>query len=162
MTSSKSIASGSSELHYLINSTVHIDFISDIDVEYSLQSTFKSDILHFSKLLNKVNKDTQRYTQVQREGNGYKTWDGKKNDYISEKDIVYSVCCLYFKEPAGMSHVYSENYLAFCPITKVDEYYLIEFPDGNKNYYKYQNGTCIWVEAHQKLYKIIFRLKEFK
>ncbi|MBC7451871.1 MAG: hypothetical protein H7259_10315, partial [Cytophagales bacterium] len=162
MTSTKTVSSDKSEIKFLIDSKVEVDFLTKIDVRYNLESIFKNNFLNISRLVNIVNKDTQTYTRLQWDGIRYQTWNKDKSEYINAQKIVYSIGCLYFKEPVGLTTLFSEKYLAFCPITKNGEYYTVSFPDGNKSIYKYQNGICVWVEAKQKLYKIIFRLKEIK
>lgn len=162
MTSSKTISADHSQIKFLIDSKVHVEFLTNIDVRYNLESTFKNNFLNISRLLNIVNKDTQTYTRILWDGIRYEIWDGEKHRYSNAQKIIYSIGCLYFKEPIGISMVFSEKYLELCPIVRNGEYYTVSFPDGNKSTYKYQNGICVWVETKQKLYKIIFRLKELK
>jgi len=160
MSSTKTISSDNTELKFKIDSKVNVDIITRVEVNYTLESTFRDNYLHFSRLINIVNSDTQNYTRLQWDGIRYNTWDGKRNKYLDDQKIIYSVGCLYFREPVGLTNLFSEKFLTFCPITKNGEYYSISFPDGSKTIYKYQNGICVWVETKQRLFKIIFRLKE--
>ena len=160
MTSSKTISPDNTEIKFIIQSKVNVAVFSKFEVDYSLESTFKNNFLQFSRLVNVINRDTENYTRVHWDGIRYNTWDRNDNKYINAQKIIFSIGCIYFKEPVGLSNLFSEKYLTFCPIIKEGDYYVASFPDGNKTVYKYQNGICVWAESRQKLFKIVFRLKE--
>jgi hypothetical protein len=149
-------------VQFVIDSKVDINIIASYNIQYKLESNYKLNELTTSNYATKVNGDTQSYATVRWDGAKYIGWDGKKNSTVSTIKIIHSIGNLYYKEPIGLTEIFSEKFMAFCPIVKNGEYYTISFPDGKSSTYKYQNGICVWVESKQKLYKIVFRLKEIK
>jgi len=150
------------ETNFVIDSKVNVNVITDYDIQFKLESGYKNGSLANANYFTKVNGDTQSLSSVKWDGTQYWGWDGKKKTTLGSDKIMQSIGNLYFKEPVGLTQLFSEKYLAFCPITKAGEYYTVSFPDGKSTIYKYQNGICVWAESKQKLYKIVFRLKEIK
>ncbi len=150
------------ETSFVIDSKVNVSVITDYDIQFKLESVFQNGSLAKANYFTKVNGDTQSLSSVNWDGRQYIGWDGKKNSNLGTTKIFQSIGNLYYKEPVGLTQLFSEKYLAFCSITKAGEYYTVSFPDGKSTIYKYQNGICIWAESRQKLYKIVFRLKEIK
>jgi len=161
MTCSKNTLADQS-VSYTIDSKVNINIITSYDIQFKQESSFKNGSLLKSNYFTKVNGDTQSFSRLNWDGTRYIGWDGKKNSVIDTNKIGHSIGNLYFKEPVGSAKIFSEKYLTICPITKSGEYYTIRFPDDKATCYKYQNGICVWAESKQKLYKIVFRLKEIK
>jgi len=150
------------EINFIIDSKVNVNVITEYDIQFKLGSVYKNGSLINSNYFTKVNGDTQSLSSVKWDGTQYWGWDGKKKTSLGSDKIMQSISNLYYKEPVGLTQLFSEKYLAFCPITKSGEYYTVSFPDGKSTVYKFQNGICIWAESKQKLYKIVFRLKEIK
>ncbi len=162
MTCTKNSAADQGTVNYIIDSKVNVNIITSYEIQFKMESFFKNGSLLKSNYFTKVNGDTQSYSNLNWDGSKYVGWDGKKNSIIDTDKITHSIANLYFKEPVGITTIFSEKYLALCPIIKSGEYYAITFPDDKSTFYKYQNGICIWAESKQKLYKIVFRLKEIK
>lgn len=150
------------DVNFVIDSKVNINIITAYDIQFKLESAYKNGALINANYFTKVNGDTQSLSSVKWNGNQYIGWDGKESSNLGSTRIMQSIANLYYKEPVGLTQLFSEKYLAFCPITKSGEYYTVSFPDGKSTIYKYQNGICVWAESKQKLYKIVFRLKEIK
>lgn len=151
-----------SDINFIIDSKVNVNVVTAYDIQFKLESFFKNGALVNANYFTKVNGDTQSLSTLKWDGNQYIGWDGKKNSSLGSVKIIQSIGNLYYNEPIGLTQLFSEKYLAFCPITKSGEYYTVSFPDGKSTIYKYQNGICVWAESRQKLYKIVFRLKEIK
>lgn len=151
-----------SDINFVIDSKVNINVITAYDIQFKLESAYKNGALINANYFTKVNGDTQSLSSVKWNGNQYIGWDGKESSNLGSIKIMQSIGNLYYKEPIGLTQLFSEKYLAFCPITKNGDYYVVSFPDGKSTIYKYQNGICVWAESKQKLYKIVFRLKEIK
>jgi hypothetical protein len=88
----------------------------------------------------------------------------KKENSVKQvklSNITYNQLCLYFFEPVNISEVYSDSYEQNLLIEKKEnQFYVIEFPDGNKNSYYYNNGVCSKVKVEQSLFTIEFILSE--
>lgn len=99
-------------------------------VEYSVE-TFKDGNLHSS---SKGTKEGGMYRFVE---------DGDQSE--QKGDIRYSGAMLYFKEPKGISTVFSEIHAKDKPVEKIGEghYKLIDPSTGHSNQYFYRNGVLI-------------------
>ena len=162
MTCSKTISSVDPSItNYLLDSKVIINIITTYTIQFNSNTSYKYNDLYKANYATKVNGDTQSFSTINWDGSKYLGWDGTNNKVISEK-ITLSIGNLYFKKPVGVTQLFSEKYMEMCPIIHTGEYYTVTFPDGITTTYKYQNGICIWVESKQKLYKLVFRLKEIK
>ena len=163
MTCSKSpSATDPTITNYVIDSKVIINIITTYTIQFNSSSSYKYNDLYRANYATKVNGDTQSFSTVKWDGSRYLGWDGTNNNVITSEKITQSIGNLYYKEPVGLTQLFSEKYMAMCPISHVGEYYTVSFPDGKTTIYKYQNGICIWAESKQKLYKIVFRLREIK
>lgn len=86
-----------------------------------------------------------------RERNGVK-------DQIKNTNITICVVDLYFKEPIGVTQVFSNMSTQMLPLTRIDKgkYQLIT-PDNNKSIYSYIDGKLVSVEADTFLGKVFSR-----
>lgn len=148
--------------NYIVNSKVVVNMINTYTIQLNSLSTYKNTDLFYANYSTKVNGDTQSFCTINWDGSRYAGWDGDENIVIESQKINYSIGNIYYKEPLSQTQIFSEKYMEMCPISKLGDYYMVSFPDGKSTLYKYQNGICVWAEVRQKLYKIIFRLKEIK
>ncbi|WP_018344840.1 DUF6134 family protein [Cytophaga aurantiaca] len=148
--------------NYVIDSKVVFNIVTSYTIQFNLSSSYKHNDLYKSNYATKVNGDTQSFSTVNWDGSRYMGWDGTNNNVITSDKITQSIANLYYKEPVGLTQLFSEKFMAMCPIVKTGDYYYVTFPDGKTTTYKYQNGICVWAESKQKLYRIVFRLKEIK
>lgn len=148
--------------NYVIESKVVINIVTTYTIQFNSSSSYKYNDLYKANYATKVNGDTQSFSIVNWDGSKYLGWDGTNNNVITSEKITQSIGNIYYNEPVGLTQLFSEKYMAMCPIVKVGEYYTVSFPDGKATIYKYQNGICVWAESKQKLYKIVFRLREIK
>lgn len=149
-------------INFNIDSKVQVNIITNYDIQFRSESSYKKGELLKANYFTKVNGDTQSFSNINWDGSKYVGWDGKTHSDIGSTKITQSIGNLYYKEPAGITQLFSEKYMAFCPVAKTGDYYIVSFPDGKTTSYKYQNGICVWAESKQKLYKIVFRLAEIK
>lgn len=163
MTCTKNASSADpSIINYIIDSKVIINIVSTYTIQFNSYSAYKNNDLLKANYATKVNGDTQSFSTINWDGSKYIGWDEKNKSSVFSEKITQSIGNIYYKEPVGLTALFSEKYMAMCPISKVGDYYTISFPDGKTTMYKYQNGICIWAESKQKLYKIVFRLREIK
>jgi hypothetical protein len=151
-----------SEQRFSIESDATIKIITSINVHYHLDSKYKDNVLHYSKLINIVNGDTQKVNIIHWDGLQYLVTSKDKQIKSALYKINLSIGNFYFKEPVNIPYLYSDNFQRMCPITKKGEYYHITFPDGNTNQYKFVNGYCTYAIIQQPLAKLIFRLKSYQ
>jgi len=90
---------------------------------------------------------------------GYKLYQRERNgvkDKIRNQHITYCVVDLYFKEPLGVTKVFSNMYAQMLELKRMDngQYQLIT-PDNNNSIYSYRNGKLISIEADTLVGKVI-------
>jgi len=89
------------------------------------------------------------FNLYKRERNGVK-------DKIRNQRITYCVVDLYFKEPLGVTKVFSNMYAQMLELKSMDngQYQLIT-PDNNNSLYSYRNGKLISIEVDTPVGKVI-------
>ena len=75
---------------------------------------------------------------------------------IDVPKIEFCMVDMYFKEPKGLTQVYSSMHGDFLPVRKLSEtQYEVGFPDGNTTIYIYKRGEIDAVESNLPVGKII-------
>jgi len=89
------------------------------------------------------------FNLYQRERNGVK-------DKIRNQRITYCVVDLYFKEPLGVTKVFSNMHTQMLELKSIDngQYQLIT-PDNNNSLYSYRDGKLISIEVDTPVGKVI-------
>jgi len=90
---------------------------------------------------------------------GYKLYQRERNgvkDKIRNQRITYCVVDLYFKEPLGVTKVFSNMYAQMPELKRMDngQYQLIT-PDNNNSLYSYKNGKLISIGVDTFVGKVI-------
>lgn len=155
----KRLYEGSPFVIYIIDSKVNVNVIKSYNVHYTLYTKYLNEKVHYSKLINVVNADTQKFNQVSIANGYYQFHQKDKIETTTHQLINYSVAKLYHHEPTEGSQLFTENFLAFCPISKKENMYSITFPDGNTNSYTYLGGICDEAKIQQKWFTIYFKRK---
>ena len=155
----KRLYDGSPFVIYIIDSKVNVNVIKSYNVHYTLYTKYLNEKIYYSKLINVVNADTQKFTQVSIPPGYYYFHQKDKVEATTHQMINYSVAKIYHHEPTEASQLFTENFLAFCPIVKNEHIYSITFPDGNTNTYTYVGGVCDEAKIQQKWFTIYFKRK---
>jgi len=94
------------------------------------------------------------FNRYQRERNGVK-------DIIRNQRITYCVIDLYFKEPLGVTRVFSNMHAQMLTLKRMDngQYQLIA-PDNNNSLYSYRNGQLISIEVDTPVGKVISKRRQ--
>lgn len=143
---------------YKLESTIKVEKIINMLVEYQMNATFVHGILKKSITLQKSNGKVNTYTRTTHAGSYYQVelLNGKRKE---KEQIDFNLCTLYFQEPAGKKRIWSDSYGTFIRVRPVGPHrYELLLPDGKKNYYTYHFGICSMVETEQMFSKITFRL----
>ena len=75
-------------------------------------------------------------------------------------EINYTTARLYFDEPVGIKNIYSERFLAFCPLESLgDHKYKLYLTNGKENYYTYSDGILTEVFVDRTWFNLTFRQK---
>jgi len=131
-----------------IESKVKVWAVINIKVNSNQSSLYKDGILKKAAVLRTVNGSTKVNNNILWRPVGYICMKKDGDTVTHKEDIRFSIASLYFTEPVNIAKVYSETALAFVPLKKTAVHtYEVSLPDGNKNYYTYENGLCTHVKA---------------
>ncbi|HYK47780.1 MAG TPA: DUF6134 family protein [Parafilimonas sp.] len=140
---------------------VKTNLIFTIKVNTEEESMFQSGKLVYSNLIRRVNGKEKANKQTKAVADTYQTFSFGKPGPVNNEAIDYNFSLLYCMEPVNKQEIYSDNFQQFINIKKVSEHqYKIELPDGNCNYYSFQNGICSNAELHHTFYTIHVTLKK--
>lgn len=104
---------------------------------------------------NRGSEDVHAHTQWI--GNKkYKVNRNGKSWVLDDHPIHYCIADMYFKEPIGKTHVYSNMYGANLTISSMGNgKYHVVTPDKKDSYYTYQNGKLMEVEVSTPVGKVL-------
>lgn len=147
--------------YYTINSKNSVNYVlGKIDVDHKTSVTYKDGVLQESFLRTDKNGEVDQFCSVSFDGHIYKIQTEKEKLSYS-KPITASVVTLYFKEPIGLTEIFSEVFGKMVPLTEVKPHkYSIKLPDGKKNTYTYENGIVVEVEVPSPVGTAHIRLKK--
>ena len=107
-------------------------------------SSYQDSKLVHAGLKNYMNGELRKSSTVDFDGSKYLIKTGKKTMTQNESDVFYSSASLYFEESVNRKFLFSENYGINLPIKKVEDHkYMIKLPNGDENFYTYQNGEVV-------------------
>jgi hypothetical protein len=150
-------------IYVKVTSNVRIRFIVNVKVDTEEESQFEDGKLVYSSVYRNVNGKQKARKQTKVQGDVYQISSEGKTVTLDNAAINYNLTLLYCSEPVGVHRVYSDNFQQFLNIKKVaDHKYKIELPDGNYNYYSFDNGICNLVEVHHSFYTIYIKLNDLK
>ena len=140
-------------------SNVQIRFLIKVKVQSEEISNFQSGKLMYSSLSRIVNGKEKAANQTTASGNIYQLTSFGKSMPSINKLIDYNLNVLYTREPFNNQIIYSDNFQQFLNVEQVAPHrYKIVLPDGNYNYYTFQDGVCSMAELHHSFYTIYIQL----
>ena len=134
-------------------SEVSFHILFKFTVKASEKVEFMNGTMMHSYIYRKMNGNVKADKHTRYTDHGYEVEEASGKKELDIKNVMYNVDCLYFKEPVGISQVYSDNFQQFVAIEKKPKgFYRIKFPDGNSNDYYYKNGICAAVHVDNTWY----------
>jgi hypothetical protein len=147
-------------IYLMMVSRVKMRFFTSFKVHIEEQSLFNKGKLVYTSVYREVNGKVKANHKTRADGDIYLIDADGKTGTIKNKPINSNLILLYFSEPLNLRQVYSGNFQQFVDVKPVgDHTYKIDLPDGNYNYYTYQNGICVKVEVHNSMYTVNMELK---
>ncbi len=144
---------------YSIWSEAKARFIIEICVNMIVEEIFESGHMEHSTFVRKINGKEKVHNTADKTAKGYILKKKDNTCKTSAACVNYSIASMYFIEPLNRHFVYSEYYQQMVPVSPTGVHrYIIEFPNGNKSYYTYSNGTCITAEVHTEWVVLFFQL----
>ncbi|MBK9731615.1 MAG: hypothetical protein IPO83_10085 [Chitinophagaceae bacterium] len=154
------IVRNSDQVKYLVETHVIVSFLIDVKVDIRLSSTYVAGELREAGMVRTVNGVPRINNHIVWQNGRYLFIDMEGDTSYSSHPIYNSISTLYFLEPNSLQKIFSENFLQSIPVKDLHNgNYLLELPDGHKNYYRYQKGICREVEMETPLSTVFLRLK---
>lgn len=129
-----------------------------IEVESEIVAVYEDSVMIKSvsyRFANKGNENSQSST-LRTEKQKYQVTVNGKSNHLTGKDIFYSVVDLYFREPLGISQIYSNIHGKFLTLLHLGAHrYKMTLPDGKETYYTYSNNELISIEIEMKAGKVV-------
>jgi hypothetical protein len=148
---SKFDADNRSTINLASEITFHVLFKFSVKANEKVE--FMNGKMIHSYIYRKMNGSVKADKHTRYIGNGYEVEEASGKKELGIRNVSYNVDCLYFKEPTGISQVYSDNFQQFVPIEKKPQgYYKIKFPDGNSSNYYYKDGVCAAIHVDHTWY----------
>ena len=128
-----------------------------IHVESEISSTHENGTFIKSTAYRHSNRGSQDvHSQVTRmESSKYKC-ERNGTTHIESREITFSIVDLYFKEPSGLTEVFSTMYADFLPIqSRAPGEYIVTTPDNMKAWYSYKDGKLVKIESETPLGTVV-------
>jgi hypothetical protein len=143
------------------SSEVNTRFIFSFSDFSSETAAYDNGVMVYSSFYQKQNGSVKANKTTIADGQRYKLVDGNNTRFENCPPIRYNMLSLYTSPPGNVNKVYSDNYQKHLEIKKIDQNkYRLSLPDGNYNYYTYENGICTKVDIERTLFTIHFQLAE--
>jgi len=138
-----------------VTSRTKIKLFVTVDLTYNLYSIYKDKHLFHSLVSVYLNKRLHSKTKVDRIGDTYQIFKNGQKTYLN-KVVIYSGSLLYFKEPLGLTQIFSEFDGLIKSIDKIGPHqYRITNPiNGKTSIYEYQDGILKQIIIHHKLLNV--------
>jgi hypothetical protein len=148
----------SKQTEYEMTSNVKVKMLFEITMAGKTNDVFKDGKLFSS--------NAKRVSSIGSENKETKIlWDGKKYTITKSSDdpstvttpITFCLTDLYFKEPTGVSQVFSEMQGIYLPLTNLqNNQYQLQVNDSKKDIYTYANGKLVKVETVMAMKKVMY------
>ncbi|NNF01903.1 MAG: hypothetical protein HKN22_04400 [Bacteroidia bacterium] len=150
-------------VHIDLHNTTHFWLFGKKKLIYTVKNRFDQGILQTAFSKSMVNHRVRHETKIVKDrSSGYLIYDKHKADtlQLDIQSINYTVAMMYFEEPSTYKEAYSERFQKFLSIRRItSQEYSLELPNGNYNYFTYENGVAREIEVNHPLVTIVFRLK---
>ena len=154
--------SSENESHFTIKTIARVSFLLTFSLDNLFQASYRGQKMYYSFTRNIINEKEKERTETVWEQGGYViSMEGEKTKHL-QREIRFSVACLYHEMPGNMEEIYSERFGCFLPIKKVSSSVVqLQLPDNKLNHYHYSpDGICQKVEVEQTLANLIIILRK--
>lgn len=153
------VRTGKAKQKIELESNISFQKLLTIQLYYKMEASYENGVLIQSSTIQQANGKEMANTTTKKTAAGYSVTTNKGTSSVTEKQILFNLCKLYFEEPANVKEVWSDTYGQMLAIKSVGPgKYELTLPDGNKNYYSYHKGICTMVETNLPFGKVTFTL----
>ena len=125
-----------------VSTKVDVRVLIRIRYRVNYTSEFDSDdVLVSSAYKQSLNGKQQKNIQLSKKGRKYHVMNKGKSAKLGENDINFNALKLYFREPIGVSKIYSENQGKNVSVRRVGQgHYVLIQANGRESHYRYVDG----------------------
>src|SRR5450631_914836 len=133
-----------------VESLIQTRFLFHITVKTIEEAIYREGLLISSRFYQKINdKEASDRAMIWKDGS-YQFLGSQKTGKLPGVPIEQTILSLYYKEPVNIREVFSDNFQQYLPVNKTSSgHYRVDLPNGNSNYYIYQQGRLVRVEVEQ-------------
>ena len=140
---------------YRLTTALSTRIIKTITFDLIMLSSFQNSKLIHADLKRYWDHKLMNSSTVDFDGSKYLIKTEKETLTHNQSSVSYSSAILYFREPVGITEMFSENFGVNLPVEKAgDHRYKVTLPNGDRNYYQYLNGKVISAEFDKSLVNI--------
>jgi hypothetical protein len=148
--------------YYALKSEVKTWYIFSYQSQSIENAVFENGIMMYSFFYEKQNGKEIRNETIAT-GNYFKLISDGNTDSQIFFPVHFNTVQLYTTCPGKSVKVYATHYQKFLDFIKVSESrYRLELPNGNFNYFNYNNGICTSVDVERSFFTIHFILKKIE
>ncbi|MEO8149265.1 MAG: DUF6134 family protein [Bacteroidia bacterium] len=150
-----------SKVTVVYQSDINLHLIFSIRIVEQVINVYSNNKLLISKQSRYINGKEKVCNSAYLKDNGYllKQLNGEISNFSGY--ITHTIADLFLNEPDDYTTVYSENHQLQLTVTNMGLHkYMLQFPNGNINYYTYKNGIATQMEAHTAWKTVVFVLDQ--
>lgn len=127
---------------YKSQTKINYHLVVPINIDYSYHVSYNDNELREAKAVIIVNGNEKTNTKTIMTSTGYNFYSGNElRNNVPEPIINHSVIQMLFKEPIGLTKIYSEEHGDFHTLKRINEHtYEKTTSKGRKSTYYYENG----------------------
>lgn len=130
---------------------------------YTAESVLIENGNMFSSNYYQKENGKETINSITEDGNYFKLVSNGHVDLQNFSPVHNNYLQLFCHFPGTETKIYSNHYQGFLDVKKISENkYRVSLPDGNYNYYSYENGVCTLVDVERTFFTIHFVLKDDK
>lgn len=148
------------QAYWELKSDVNTKFIFSYSNYISDIVLFKDGIMVLGQYYQKENNKQTKW-EIRADGNYFKMVSNGKPDSQSFIAVQNHYLQLFFHCPETLTKIFSNHYHQYLELKKVAaNKYCLALPDGDYNYYTYENGICSRVDIERTFFTIHFVLRK--
>jgi len=137
----------------LLVSEIKTKVLFPITIFAKESSTFENGKLIYSSQIRKTNGTIKWDKQTRLIGNEYEITANGEKKKSSLQTINENLLYLFFQEPIDLKSVYCDNQQCFVKVARTnDNGYKVHFPNGNVNYFYYNEKVCAKIKIVHSFY----------
>ncbi|WP_282123897.1 DUF6134 family protein [Algibacter mikhailovii] len=142
---------------YYLDSHINVKCLFRFDIRGKETSIFKNDTMIYSSVYRRINdKVKSNHNVLYKNMKYHEAVDVNNIIPMDLTRIQHNLVSLYFFEPKTVRQVYCAYLKAIVDVESLgNNKYKVELSNGKYNIFHYQNGVCIKIEAHSRIFSVV-------